>query len=137
MVSCLKDSLVMASKSMLVQVNQDVRGGVQVSLAEALEFIATDVSGPRCSVRIGADAARGWLAKIIEVQRAHSAAKYKYPRTSTPYSIPRKMNPLDGYRYHTPYRTSREGDDVALLFRIMLHESQRVLGALASRCTPC
>jgi hypothetical protein len=31
------------------------------------------------------------------------------------------MNPLDGYRYHTPYRTSREGDDVALLFRIMLH----------------
>jgi hypothetical protein len=123
--TCLKDSLVMASKSALLLVNRDVRGGVQASLAEALEFITTDVSGPRCSVRIGADAERGWLAKIIEVQRAHSAAKYKYPRTTTAYSIPlakrRKMNPFQGYPYHKPSRTSGEGDDVALLFRIMLH----------------
>jgi hypothetical protein len=67
MVSCLKDALVLASQSILVQVNQDVRGGVQTSRAEALEFIATDVSGPCCNVRIGADAERGWLAKIVEV----------------------------------------------------------------------
>jgi hypothetical protein len=79
----LNDSLVNASKSALLEVNSDVRGGVQVSLVEALEFITTDVSGPLCSVRIGADAAIGWLAKLMEVQRGHSAADYKYPRTTT------------------------------------------------------
>jgi hypothetical protein len=82
-------------------------------------------SGPRCSVRIGGDAARGWVAKIIEVQRGPSAAEYKYPRTTTANSVllasRRAMKPTEGYRYHKPSQTSSEGDDVVLLFRIMLH----------------
>ena len=60
----MNDLLVNASESVLLEVNSDVPGGVQLSLVEALEFITTDVSGPRCSVRIGADAALGWLAKL-------------------------------------------------------------------------
>jgi hypothetical protein len=112
-VSNLYEALQVATESSLQVVNSDVPGGVRASLVEAVGFITTDVSGARCSVRIGADAARGFLAEIVGLQRLHSAAVYKYPRTTTMNSIPltlrRAMVFQDGFYYHKPTQSTREG----------------------------
>jgi hypothetical protein len=45
------------------------------------------------------------------------------------------MRHSEGYRYHKPSQTSPEGDDVALLFRIMLHLMNDAL--YLDRIMPC
>jgi hypothetical protein len=128
-VSNLDEALQVAAERSLQVGNSDVPGGVRASLVEAVGFITTDVSGARCSVRIGADAARGFLAEIVGLQRLHSAAVYKYPRTTTMNSIPlnlrRAMVFQDGFPYHKPTQSTREGNDVGMLFSVMLGLMQR------------
>jgi hypothetical protein len=123
-VSILNESLQVAIESSLQVVNTDVPDGVRVSLVETVAFIMTDVSGPGCIVRIGADAAIGLLSDIVETQRRHSLVVYKYPRTTTANSIPlterRRMRPSVGFYYHKPTQSTREGNDVGMLFSIML-----------------
>jgi hypothetical protein len=135
----LFEALQVATERRLQVVSSDVPAGVLPSLAEAVGLITTDVFGARCSVRIGADAAIGILADTVGLQRRHSAALYKYPRTTTRNSIPvnirREMLPDDGFCHHKPTRSTREGNDVGMLFSVMLWLMKR--DKYLERIIPC
>ena len=87
----------------------------------AIQVLSVKLGPPSASVQVGVEAVRGVMREIIAERRGRAHQLYKHGRPINSKSMPLGMRQAkDKFPWHRPTRPTDEGDDLSVLFSLLL-----------------